>query len=174
MITSKKCSSCNETKDIECFQVRSDKPHLRRGQCAECRRLLVRKYKKDNAENIRKKRRLHYLKNREYTCRKTSEYKKQDPEKWRKYINKKARELRVTDVKTKIRTKAVNTLTYAKTKGEVAPEPCVYCGNKKSEAHHNDYTKPLEVQWMCRKHHQAWHRLFIPEYGPELKSQGRA
>lgn len=32
------------------------------------------------------------------------------------------------------------------------------CGSKETEAHHEDYTKPLEVIWMCRechlKHHQ--------------------
>ena len=44
-------------------------------------------------------------------------------------------------------------------------EPCAICGEVKSEAHHTDYTKPLEVTWLCRLHHAAWHRLFIPEYG---------
>lgn len=27
-------------------------------------------------------------------------------------------------------------------------------------AHHCDYSKPLEVTWMCTKHHNAWHRVF--------------
>jgi hypothetical protein len=32
-------------------------------------------------------------------------------------------------------------------------EPCVACDSEKSEMHHEDYSKPLEVWWLCRKHH---------------------
>lgn len=27
----------------------------------------------------------------------------------------------------------------------------------KAEAHHEDYSKPYEVRWCCRKHHRALH-----------------
>lgn len=30
---------------------------------------------------------------------------------------------------------------------------CEVCGNIKSEAHHEDYSKPLEVIWLCKEHH---------------------
>lgn len=31
--------------------------------------------------------------------------------------------------------------------------PCLVCGEKKVEAHHQDYLKPLEVMWLCKLHH---------------------
>lgn len=35
--------------------------------------------------------------------------------------------------------------------------PCIICGNPKAEGHHEDYDKPLEVTWLCRKHHTHLH-----------------
>lgn len=32
-------------------------------------------------------------------------------------------------------------------------QPCEKCGCEKSEAHHEDYSKPLEINWLCKKHH---------------------
>lgn len=32
-------------------------------------------------------------------------------------------------------------------------KPCKICGLEKSEAHHEDYSKPLEVIWLCKRHH---------------------
>lgn len=30
---------------------------------------------------------------------------------------------------------------------------CEVCGILKTEAHHDDYLKPLEVRWLCKPHH---------------------
>ena len=30
---------------------------------------------------------------------------------------------------------------------------CEICGATKTEAHHDDYRKYLQVRWLCRKHH---------------------
>lgn len=35
--------------------------------------------------------------------------------------------------------------------------PCQICGNTRAEAHHPDYSRPLEVVWLCRVHHCAVH-----------------
>lgn len=32
--------------------------------------------------------------------------------------------------------------------------PCRVCGDPKSQAHHDDYSKPLEVEWLCFRHHR--------------------
>ena len=41
----------------------------------------------------------------------------------------------------------------------VKPEVCSVCGKKrKLEGHHYDYSKPLEVIWVCRKCHLQIHK----------------
>jgi len=37
--------------------------------------------------------------------------------------------------------------------GKITRQPCEVCGAKKSEAHHEDHYKPLEIMWLCRVHH---------------------
>lgn len=36
-------------------------------------------------------------------------------------------------------------------------QPCAVCGKKEVEAHHNDYSNPLDVIWLCQKHHKQVH-----------------
>lgn len=43
-------------------------------------------------------------------------------------------------------------------RGIVKKLPCSICGSSENlEAHHEDYSKPLEVIWYCRKHHLQLH-----------------
>jgi ribosomal protein S27AE len=50
--------------------------------------------------------------------------------------------------------------------GKLNRKPCEKCGTEKSQAHHDDYTKPLYVRWLCTKHHAEWHRHNTP-YCPD-------
>jgi hypothetical protein len=44
-------------------------------------------------------------------------------------------------------------------KGIIIPQPCEECGDK-GQAHHKDYSKPLEVTWLCVRHHAEQHRAY--------------
>lgn len=46
--------------------------------------------------------------------------------------------------------------------GVIVKQPCIVCGDCKSEAHHSDYSKPLDVDWLCKRHHGLWHRYLEP------------
>lgn len=48
--------------------------------------------------------------------------------------------------------------TKAKRNGALTRLPCRDCGAKKSEMHHPDYSKPLDVVWLCKPCHDAEHR----------------
>ena len=41
--------------------------------------------------------------------------------------------------------------------GILIPQPCDRCGTTSVDAHHDDYSKPLDVIWLCRAHHAERH-----------------
>jgi len=43
-------------------------------------------------------------------------------------------------------------------RGKIKKGVCEVCASKKAEAHHEDYSKPLVVKWLCRKHHLEHHK----------------
>ena len=48
--------------------------------------------------------------------------------------------------------------------GALSREDCRVCGERRSEAHHDDYSKPLDVTWLCNVHHRERHGdLFAPQ-----------
>jgi hypothetical protein len=42
----------------------------------------------------------------------------------------------------------------AKRLGWLKRQPCEVCGDPNSDGHHEDYSKPLAVTWLCRTHHR--------------------
>ena len=48
----------------------------------------------------------------------------------------------------------LNRVKYA---GTIQPKPCEVCGAVETQAHHEDYTKPFKVRWLCRQHHEDLH-----------------
>ena len=51
------------------------------------------------------------------------------------------------------RVKARDVLIHAIKDGRIQRGRCEECGEENAQAHHDDYSKPLEVRWLCRKHH---------------------
>lgn len=54
--------------------------------------------------------------------------------------------------------KAHLAINNATRKGTLTRQPCEVCGSPRSHAHHDDYSKRLDVRWLCAVHHKALHR----------------
>lgn len=51
-----------------------------------------------------------------------------------------------------------NAVSRAIRRGKLTRGPCEECGSTESiHAHHADYSKPLEVRWLCPAHHGRIH-----------------
>ena len=43
--------------------------------------------------------------------------------------------------------------------GSIVRQPCERCGRPDAHAHHDDYTQPLSVNWLCHSHHMERHTM---------------
>lgn len=122
----KVCKNCKKEKQSKDF-------YGVQGECKTCTKIRVS---------------ANYYKNREYY--REYEIKRQKDPNRRKMKLDYQRTLRLKNPgKYKARTKVSNSLRS----GLIIRKPCEQCGNEKSQAHHDDYRKPLCIKWLCRKHH---------------------
>lgn len=134
----KTCSRCRATRPLTDFSYKT--PGGRRAShCKACRAAATRNYYRRDPEAVLARDRERRL-DPEYRAR-WRERKKQ----WRKGLDEQRR-------------RAITAVTNAKFRGKLIPQPCEVCGTvERIEAHHDDYSKPLDVRWLCRKHHMEHH-----------------
>ena len=53
--------------------------------------------------------------------------------------------------------KAHAAVRVALRQGKLRRGKCEQCGSLRCDAHHDDYTQPLKVRWLCRRCHQQLH-----------------
>ena len=97
-----------------------------------------------------------------YKCQGGAKWKKREREKEKsrvardkdpkKYYKKLAVAVSNWRKKNPLKVKAHRAVFVAVRSGALIPQLC-FCG-KKGEAHHPDYTKPLDVLWYCKPHHR--------------------
>ena len=54
--------------------------------------------------------------------------------------------------------KVKDAVRYAIKVGKLVKTPCHVCGKEQVEGHHPDYSRPLDVAWLCKEHHLAIHK----------------
>jgi len=53
--------------------------------------------------------------------------------------------------------RACGKVKYALRTGKLKKKNCLVCSSPKTQAHHEDYDKPLDVAWLCVRHHMDRH-----------------
>ena len=140
METVKRCTKCEEEKDLDSLV--SDK-RLKSGKGSMCKRCAV---------NIQKKRYLDPL-----FAKAKCGYSKQYAKKNR---DRRVELDRAWRLKHPCKKKAQDRINSLIRSGKlVPPAACERCSNADQlQAHHEDYSKPLEVQWLCITCHNTRHK----------------
>lgn len=151
----KTCTKCNVIKTVDSFHKnfsnRSGGYHLR-SFCIPCSNVYHRKYKKKWSDKNKEYYQLWREENKETII----EYMK----KWKLNNKEKVRESRKRYKPDPVKTKARQIVSHEIRMGRIVrPEKCSECENETLiEAHHEDYSKPLSVDWLCRICHVIVHQ----------------
>lgn len=144
----KQCFKCKVTKPLLEFYKNVNMANGRLNQCKGCASLYAKRNRVKYRDYHRKYQRLP-------RCVEVSRiYDKTD-------ARKKSRRLAAFNYKKKnpIKYKARKLLNCAVISGKVEKFPCEVCGCLKVHGHHENYEKPLDVRWLCPKHHKKFHRI---------------
>lgn len=111
----------------------SDDFYNRQSKCKPCVRINVKRNREEKKEYYR-----------EYDRKRGN---RQPPEYLKEYREKYPNKYR-----------AHNMVNNSVRDGKLFPENCEVCGSDFAvHAHHDDYSKPLNVRWLCAAHHKQWH-----------------
>jgi len=113
-----------------------------------------------NRDKILKRRRENRLNKRDEINKKESLRRKNDPLYYIKERKRQKAWREKNKEKLKNKTDTHKLVMYAVKLGILSkPKECSKCGQmKRIEGHHEDYSKPLEVIWLCNPCHQALHK----------------
>ena len=157
-----KCVTCKKEKPETDFTKNKSKKTGISSQCKQCRhdyrqanksRLL--EYSRWYEENIRKDR-VDYF--RDYGIKNRAKLTEKERERRPKVREKTRRNSKRWRENNKIKVAAHNAVKRAYANGSLLKQPCEICGLIDVEAHHDDYNKPLDVRFLCKVHHNLWHR----------------
>ena len=138
-MATKTCRICGETKELDQFYRSRTMKDGRDGRCKECNCAVSRKRNREKAVEI---------------AIYDAERNKRPDRRLRSKASVKVYRLRYPD-----RRKANNAAHWAISHGTMTrPDTCSKCGKAcKPVAHHEDYSKPLDVWWLCLDCHLAIH-----------------
>jgi len=146
VMSSKTCFKCNMQKSHEAFYRHSEMADGRLNKCIDCTKADVAKHRAENLERIR-----------EYDRERSSQPHRIE---LRTNIHKRWKHEHPD------RRKAQNSVSAALKRGMlIRPDACTCCGDTRAklEAHHPDYSRALDVVWLCVPCHRQTHAMVIAE-----------
>jgi ribosomal protein S27AE len=134
----KTCFKCNIQKPLTDFYKHSMMADGFVNKCKKCNKKDVTEHRNKNLEKVR-----------EYDRIRAS-----NPER-RRAMSAISKSWRQEDFR---RTQCHNAVSRAIKSGKLIRQSCEKCGNENSLAHHEDYDKPLMVNWLCQPCHKKRHK----------------
>lgn len=146
MNKTKYCPSCKQDKSRKDFSLSNRRADGLRAYCKDCEREKQLEYnKRTNYQSE------YYSKNHDIRLEKSKQWAKNNREKVNKYVREYYKR---PDVWIKWRARLY--VKQAVKRGKlIKPAHCEAkdCNVTKIQAHHPDHKKPLDVIWLCHKHH---------------------
>lgn len=147
----KVCKKCNTSKELEQYYKHAQMSDGHLNICIECTKARVTKHRDENIEEIRE-----YDRNRDVLPHRVelrANYLK--TEKGKKAHNKATKKHYQNN---KHKRHAEQLAWRALRNGFITQQPCIECGRTDDvEMHHEDYSKPLDVIFLCPTHHKTRH-----------------
>ena len=149
----KTCSKCNTEKPDSEFSFDANNRDRLRGSCKECTNSYYAAYRNKNIERIRAADRKRIaLPSR----KKALKARGKTPDGKISIAKAGAKYRKANPIKCKTRESVKNALKDGKI---TRPDICSCCSKPaRLDGHHDDYSKPLDVRWLCRICHNQWHR----------------
>lgn len=152
----KKCTTCGLVLSLGEFYKRPDRPC---GVISSCKKCASKKYK-----NYRQ-RTLEELRSYDRDRNRLPHRKKALKENENRYYEKHKISVKQRIGREPEKHLAVVAVRDALRDGYLVKKPCERCGTTKAiHAHHEDYSRPLDVVWLCRTHHGERHREINAEW----------
>lgn len=162
----KACRICGVEKPLSDFYKKSDMRDGHLNNCKDCHNARSVKWNKANRARINERKR---------EISKTQEHKEKRKA---QYTSERGRQIAREAVKRYRQRKPMIDVAHrfirlAIEKGLMTrPSKCSECeSTERIEAHHDDYTKPDVVRWLCKSCHETWHRFNKPIYETSKENQ---
>lgn len=139
----KSCIKCKEFKELDSFHKHKRMSDGHVNICKDCQRLYEKQRRIDNPEYFSQyeKSRKGLPQRLELNKRIGIQYRQSNPNRY----------------------KATNIVNNAIRDGKINKIPCFCCGSSNVVAHHVSYDLPLDIVWLCQKHHRQLHTNLCKE-----------
>jgi len=160
-MTTKTCFQCACEKPLEAFYRHSGMADGRLGKCKECTKTAVRANRAANDDHYRAYDRERSQNPDRVAARLAYHHTEASR------VSRKKAGIKWSEANP-VKRRAQSAVSNALRDGLLTKQPCHCCGSEAVEGHHPDYSRPLDVVWLCTAHHSELHTEFYWQMNPIL------